>query len=143
MRLIQAEAALVGGDWQDAMTIINDLRARYTTQTTTHQAGGDPLGEWTAASDVEAWTRLKRERALELFLEARTLGDQRRWAENAGPLGGATVPGDLELPDFEAVSEIFSDNPRGTLINGQPRLCFDVPNSERERNPNVPTVIGR
>jgi len=142
MRLIQAEASLVGGDWEDAMRIINDLRATYTTQVTTHQAGGEPLVEWTATTDVEAWTRLKRERAIELFLEARTLGDQRRWAENAGVLGGATVPGDLELPDFEAVSEIFSDNPRGTLINGQARLCFDVPNSEREGNPNVPTIIG-
>ena len=142
MRLIQAEASLVGGDWEDAMRVINDLRATYTTQATTHQAGGEPLGEWTATTDVEAWTRLKRERAIELFLEARTLGDQRRWAENAGVLGGATVPGDLELPDFEAVSEIFSDNPRGTLINGQARLCFDVPNSEREGNPNVPTIIG-
>ena len=88
-----------------------------------------------ANSLEEAWTRLKRERAIELFLEARTLGDQRRWQEN-------NTPGDLELPDFEAISEIFSDSPRGTLINNQPRLCFDVPNSERERNPNIPELGG-
>ena len=135
MRLIEAEAQLMNGNWQAAMTIINDLRATYTTNETMLHPGGMALGPWEANSLEEAWTRLKRERAIELFLEARTLGDQRRWQEN-------NTPGDLELPDFEAISEIFSDGPRGTLINNQPRLCFDVPNSERERNPNIPELGG-
>ena len=135
MRLIEAEAQLMNGNWQTAMTIINDLRATYTTNETMLHPGGMALGPWEANSLEEAWTRLKRERAIELFLEARTLGDQRRWQEN-------NTPGDLELPDFEAISEIFSDSPRGTLINNQPRLCFDVPNSERERNPNIPELGG-
>ena len=135
MRLIEAEAQLMNGNWQTAMTIINDLRATYTTNETMLHPGGMTLGPWEANSLEEAWTRLKRERAIELFLEARTLGDQRRWQEN-------NTPGDLELPDFEAISEIFSDSPRGTLINNQPRLCFDVPNSERERNPNIPELGG-
>ena len=107
---------------------------RATNETMLHP-GGMPLEPWEANSLGEAWTRLKRERAIELFLEARTLGDQRRWEEN-------NTPGDLELPDFERISEIFSDSPRGTAINGQPRLCFDVPDSERERNDNIQTRSG-
>ena len=135
MRLIEAEAQLANGNWQAAMTIINNLRASYTTNETMLHPGGMPLEAWEANSLEEAWMRLKRERAIELFLEARTLGDQRRWLEN-------NTPGDLELPDFERISEIFSDEPRGTRINDQPRLCFDVPDSERQRNPNVPELGG-
>ncbi len=135
MRLIEAEAQLTNGNWQAAMDIVNRLRATYTTNETMLHEGGEPLEPWTASNLEEAWKRLKRERAIELFLEARTLGDQRRWAEN-------NTPGDLELPDFERISEIFSDNPRGTVVNNQVRLCFDVPNSERERNDNVPQLGG-
>ncbi|MDE2805068.1 MAG: RagB/SusD family nutrient uptake outer membrane protein [Gemmatimonadota bacterium] len=135
MRLIEAEAQLTNGNWQAAMTIINNLRASYTTNETMLHPGGMPLEPRDAMSLEGAWTYLKRERAIELFLEARTLGDQRRWEENG-------TPGDLELPDFERISEIFSDNPRGTEINGQPRLCFDVPDSERERNDNIQTRGG-
>ena len=135
MRLIEAEAQLSNGNWQAAMTTINNLRATYTTKETMLHPGGMPLEPRDAMSLEGAWTYLKRERAIELFLEARTLGDQRRWEEN-------NTPGDLDLPDFERISEIFSDEPRGTRINNQPRLCFDVPNSERERNPNVPELGG-
>ena len=135
MRLIEAEAQLTNGNWQAAMDIINSLRATYTTNETMLHPGGTPLAPRDAMSLEGAWTYLKRERAIELFLEARTLGDQRRWAEN-------NTPGDIELPDFESISYIFTDNPRGTIINGQPRLCFDVPDSERERNDNVPQLGG-
>ena len=138
MRLIEAEAQLTNGNWEAAMTTINDLRATYTTDETVLHEGGTPLAPWEATSLEQAWTRLKRERAIELFLEARTLGDQRRWEENG-------TPGDLELPDFEAVEpKMFGDpdTPRGTIINNQVRLCFDVPNSERERNDNIPQIGG-
>lgn len=135
MRLIEAEAQLSNGNWQAAMTTINNLRATYTTNETMLHPGGMALEPRDAMSLEGAWTYLKRERAIELFLEARTLGDQRRWEEN-------NTPGDLDLPDFERISEIFSDNERGTLINNQARLCFDVPNSERERNPNIPELGG-
>ena len=46
MRLIEAEAQLMNGNWQAAMTIINDLRATYTTNETMLHPGGMALGPW-------------------------------------------------------------------------------------------------
>ena len=140
MRLIEAEAKLAGGDWAGAMTIINALRATYTTDATTHVAAGQPVAAVTAADATEAWTRLKRERAIELFYEARTMPDHKRWAQNS-------TPGDLELPNFEALSALFSTWPRGldaaqSGISGYTgrQLCYDIPNSERSLNTNLEEV---
>lgn len=120
MRFIEAEALLVAGQWQEAMDIINGLRESVISDVT-----GEPLEPWPANSLEEAWTRLKRERGIELWLEGRRLGDQRRWIESG-------TPGDLELADFEAISPIFSEHPRS--------LCFDIPDGERDANPNIPGV---
>lgn len=99
MRLIEAEALLRNGNWQAAMEIINDLRT---------DVGVRPV---TAGSLSEAWTALKRERGIELWLEGRRLGDLYRWqAENA--------PGAVED------------------MSGRD-LCFPISESERETNPNL------
>lgn len=118
MMLIRAEALLREGGWEDAIDLINEVRAGLTSDLT-----GVALEPWTAGSEEEAWTRLKHERAIELWLEARRLGDLRRW-EAAG------TPGDPGLPDFGAATPFFDEAPDDR--------CFPIPESEREANPNLP-----
>lgn len=101
MRLIEAEALLVSGDVAGAMTKLNARRMALN------------LSPWTAANATEAWTHLKRERGIELWLEGRRLGDQRRWAA-------------LNRPGV-------SDDMTGRS------LCFPIPLSELETNPNLRT----
>jgi hypothetical protein len=116
--LIQAEAALVSNNIASAMTLINQVH----TQAKNNKTGGTmaPLG--TPATLNEAWTLLKRERNLEFYLEARRMGDLRRWAENQ-------TPGDIDWPNFEAISVLFRNNP--------PSRCFPIPDSELDTNPNL------
>jgi hypothetical protein len=107
MRLIEAEALLRGGDWPGAMNLINQVR--------TH-AGAPTI---TATDQTDAWRLLKRERGIELWLEARRLGDRRRWAAANTP--GALDP--LEVP--------------GTASHlARQDLCFPIALSERETNDN-------
>ena len=79
---------------------------------------------------------LEWERAIELLLEGRRMGDQRRWEG---------TPGSYELPNFEARSTLFVQNPRGReAVEGQAQgarlLCYNISNTERNTNPNIPDV---
>lgn len=107
MRLIEAEALLRQGDVEGAMALINGLRAPLISD---HD--GSPLPEWEADTIEEAWTHLKRERGIELWLEGRRLGDLRRWT-------------------LEGTPGITDD------MTGR-SLCYPIPTQEREQNPNVP-----
>ena len=108
MVLIEAEAELSSGNWANAMTLINSLR---------NDVGVD---EWVAANETEAWTYLKRERGIELWLEARRLGDLRLWDEN-------NSPGELHPLEAEG----------GELpLSSDRSLCFPIPESELDTNPN-------
>ena len=107
MRLIEAEAALRAGNVDPAMTSINQVR--------TH-AGAPTV---TATDLTDAWRLLKRERGIELWLEARRLGDRRRWAVANTP--GALDP--LEVPG------------QASHLTRQD-LCFPISRGERETNPN-------
>lgn len=98
MRLIEAEVKLIGGDIPGAMTLINKRRVALA------------LTPWTATTAAEAWTALKRERGVELWLEGRRLGDYKRWAT-------ANRPG-------------TADDMTGR------DLCFVTPLSEKQTNPN-------
>jgi hypothetical protein len=100
MRLIEAEAKLVGGDVPGTMTILNARRTALN------------LPQLTAANATEAWVALKRERGIELWLEARRLGDFRRWAA----LNRPGVSDDMTGRD----------------------LCFVTPRGEKDANPNIP-----
>jgi hypothetical protein len=107
MRLIEAEAFLRNNDVTNAMASINLVRAN---------AGA---GTITAVDQTDAWRLLKRERGIELWLEARRVGDRRRWAAANTP--GALDP--LEVP--------------GTASHlARQDLCFPISRSERETNSN-------
>jgi hypothetical protein len=117
MLLIRAEAALVAGQPPgDALALINQLRTSYDSDD-----GGTPLDGYTAGTAEEVWSALKRERAIELFLEGRRLYDLRRWEE-------ASRPGDPWMPDFESVSDIFT--------SGFDK-CFPISQTEKLTNPNI------
>ncbi|HVT40092.1 MAG TPA: RagB/SusD family nutrient uptake outer membrane protein [Gemmatimonadaceae bacterium] len=99
MRLIEGEVKLAGGDIPGAMALINAGRVALG------------LAPWTADNAPDAWTALKRERGIELWLEGRRLGDFRRWA--AGNRPGT------------------SDDMTGR------DLCFATSRGEKETNPNL------
>lgn len=132
MQLIIAERRLQQGNWQAAMQIINGRRAGLTSEATTVHAdkggkhtGGTPLVAWQATNVTEAWTALKRERGIELWQEGRRLGDLRRWRESNAP--GTLHP--LEyIPD--ALVTRFG-------VKREPDVCFPIPRSEQETNPNI------
>lgn len=131
MRLIEAEALLVAGNIAGAMAKINGIRATITSD------NGGALAPWPVPTAIaDAWTLLKRERGIELWLEGRRMGDQRRWEG---------TPGSYELPNFEAKSTLFTQNPRGReAVEGQTQgarlLCYNISNVERNTNPNIPDV---
>jgi hypothetical protein len=107
-QLILAEAALRDGQTQDALDILNALRANVASD-----LDDQPLAGWPATTDpVEVWGYLKRERGIELWLEGRRLGDLRRWVHDGSP----------------GVAEDVSD---------RIRLCFPIADSELESNPNL------
>ena len=104
MRLIEAEAALRTGDLAETMTKINEVRTFV---------GVGPL---TAADSDEAWTHLKNERMLTLWLEGRRLWDLHRWDDDF--IYGGTI---LEInPGI---------NPRGR--------CHPISDNECATNPNL------
>ena len=141
MQLIQAEAMLhgaVAGGVSGAMDIINAVRASHVSDN-----DGQPLDPWPVAADAdEAWTYLMRERRIELWIEARNAPDERRWIALGSP-GTVDIPA-WEVPGDPAVtgySPHFANYPRG--LNGDAtKLCFDIPDSERDQNPNVPNAGG-
>ena len=73
MQLLLAEALLRDGNWGDATTILNQLRA------------GVSLPAESTTSLVETWNMLRRERGAELWLEGRALGDVFRWERDGVP----------------------------------------------------------
>jgi hypothetical protein len=100
MRLIVAEGRLRAGDVTGALDAINELRLL---------AGVEPA---TAEDLPEAWTALKRERGIELWLEGRRLGDLHRWIAEAAPGEAEDMSG------------------RDT--------CFPIGTTELDTNPNLP-----
>lgn len=109
MQLIRAEERLRANDQAGAEAFMNAARAN----------AGAPAIAGTDLTDT--WRLLKRERGIELWLEARRLADLRRWA--AGNTPGALDP--LETVGA-ATSHLTTQS-----------LCFPVSRSERDANPNI------
>ena len=129
MRLLEAEAALVAGNLDTAQAKINARRRALRTDTTLAKT----LDTVVVTTLVDGWTALKRERAIELWLEARHLGDLRRWIANNTP--GAYVDGTYRA----SYPGTLSPTPIETMTTPVARaLCFPVGRNERETNPNVP-----
>jgi hypothetical protein len=106
-RLRQATPDVVG-----AMAFINQVRTNAGTATVT------------ATTSTEAWRLLKRDRGIELWLEARRLGDMRRWA-------AASTPGALD-----PLEQVSASPTTGSHLSVQ-NLCFPVSRGERATNPNI------
>jgi starch-binding outer membrane protein, SusD/RagB family len=116
MRLIEAEAALIGNDYQTAIQKINEVR---------NFRGIDEV----SAGDIpEAWYLLQKERGLELWLEGRRLPDMRRWSENPG-----TAP--FEVVRQAAFGPASRDETQPVLDH--PELCIPVSRNEILSNPNI------
>ena len=109
MRLIEAEAALHASDIATAIARINTVRTL---------ANVSPVAVPSVIAD--AWTLLKRERGIELWLEGRRIGDFRRWL-------AAGTPGDLD--PLEVVGATSYLDSQGT--------CFPLSQSEIDTNPNA------
>ncbi len=109
MRLLQAEAALGTGDVATALPLLNKHRVALGLQ------------PWTATTTADAYTALKRERGIELWMEARRLGDLRRW-------DAAKTPGDLSPYEVPGST---------SYLDANRNLCFPIPLSELQTNPNL------
>ena len=120
MRLIEAEAILNGagsGDFNDAVDLMNQRRTDLS------------LTLITAASTAEAYTALKLERALELWLEARRMGDIRRWDAN-NVSGGIS---DVKDGIYNGPGGTFNATMTTLATNDR---CWPIGEDERETNPN-------
>jgi hypothetical protein len=116
MRLLEAEYELAVNN--DAAAAVAKMNLRRTNLS---------LPALTASTVAQAWTDLKRERMMELWLEARRLGDLRRWDASSAPgqaMDGVWVTGEAA--------------PRETMTSPTARgLCWPVGLSELQTNPNL------
>jgi hypothetical protein len=116
MRLIEAEYELaVNGNAANAVAKMNIRRANLG------------LPALTVTTLTQAWTDLKRERMMELWLEARRLGDLRRWDASGAPgqaMDGVWVTGEA--------------TPRETMTSPVARgMCWPIGLAELQTNPNL------
>ena len=132
MRLIQAEAALqTAGGAAAAVGFMNQRRADLG------------LTALTVTTDAQAYTDLKLERALELWLEGRRLFDIRRWEANNisggisdvrdGIYGTGTAGSGAAIGNETAVGVL--DTQLTTLATNA--RCWPIGRSEVETNPGV------
>jgi hypothetical protein len=107
--LIVAEARLRAGDWPGAMAIVNEIR------------GAVGVAPKQAANAEEAWTAMKLEKLIEIWLEGRALGERRRWlGDGSDTVAPGALPASLRMDDRM----------------GKDR-CYPISQQELETNPNL------
>jgi hypothetical protein len=137
-RLIEAEAALAGGDANGMLTILNGLRSQVRTLMPTHNydyttqlavAGfGNTLAPLALPATYDEQVNLLfQERAYWLWLTAHRLGDLRRLIRQYGRTQDQVFPVGLYAPNGNAKGGSY-----GTDVN------FPIP-VEEANNPNTPT----
>jgi len=129
MRLIEAEAALVSGDFATAVAKINEVRAYHTAE-------GTSLPMVSAANADEAWTLLMTERGLELWLEGKRLADLRRWATTrSGNIPFSVVREEArgQAATADPIRPVLETNAYQTLGD----LCIQVSKDEKASNKNI------
>ncbi len=132
MRLVEAEARLVAGDWQGAVAKINEVRAFRRTA-----AGGLPTADRTTArmpnvsatNSTQAWELLMRERGIEFWLEGRRLPDMRRWAATPGAVPTTVVR--------QAGSGTAETDERRNVLDVADGMCIPVSLQEKRTNPSL------
>src|SRR5690625_533230 len=130
--LIEAEAALVKGDYQTAVEKINELRE--------YQNDNRPSSWLTTLPPVfadnldDAWVLLMKERGIEFYLEGRRLADLRRWEK---------VPGKEKVP-FKVVRQAGDGDPEDDVrynvyehAHGSVKMCLEISQDEKNSNPNI------
>ncbi len=130
MRLIEAEARLVAGDWSGAIDKINELREWWNSlQGGAYERDGHPLDLVEAGDLDEAWELLMRERGIELWLTGRRLPDMRRWSQTPGWVPFTVVRG--------AAGGDAENDPRPNVLEIEGDFCLPIGANEVRLNPNL------
>lgn len=107
--LIRAEARLRAGDSPGAMAIVNEIRLTVG------------VAQKQALNSDEAWTAMKLEKLIELWLEGRAMGERRRWLGDGGDtVAPGPLPASLRMDDRM----------------GKDR-CYAISQQELDTNPNL------
>jgi hypothetical protein len=124
-RLIEAEVLLRAGDLPGAMALINALRTAVVSRGGSAVTAGANLPAYPAPANAnEAWMNLFHERRIELWLEARSMGDLRRWVAD----GTYNNPNGITPAANEDVADRI-------------RLCIPLTRGERETNSNLTLTL--
>jgi hypothetical protein len=136
-RLIEAEVALRNSDMTTAMNLINGIRRTVKSNGGTLVAEAAQLPDYPAPANLnEAWMDLFHERRIELWLEARSMGDMRRWVAD-GTWGTFIVPGTYGNNGATANATTLSSEDIADRI----RLCIPLNRGERQTNPNLSLTL--
>ena len=123
MLLIRAEERLRASDMVNGMIHLNAART----------AAGAP--NIVAVDLTDAWRLLKRERGIELWLEARRVGDRRRWAAAGAAAPGAFDPYEIPGATYPGTTSHLDPAVHNPTLAAT--FCFPVSRSEKDTNPNI------